>query len=159
MLIGKKFFWTSKGFSLVEAIVLIAVSVLVLVGSIGVFSNLNKAEALDKGAALIRSVFEEARSRTIFSDGASVYGVHLERNKVVLFQGGSYSAGDLKNKVKNLGNYVELSSINLSGASEVLFQKLTGETGQGGTMVLSLISDPARKKTITISQTGVVSIN
>jgi hypothetical protein len=87
--------------------------------------------------------------------------VHFESNKVTLFVGEVYSSGASTNEVLTFNSIVSIPTsggINIGGGSDVIFKRLTGDT-IGGTIIIQLVSNTAIKKTISISKTGLVSIN
>ena len=55
------------------------------------------------------------------------------------------------------GNSIEISNIVLSGSlSDVLFKRLSGETDNYGSIIISEKGNPLSLKTITIQQSGTV---
>ncbi|OHA16702.1 MAG: hypothetical protein A3H57_00060 [Candidatus Taylorbacteria bacterium RIFCSPLOWO2_02_FULL_43_11] len=151
-----------SGLTLVEVLVVMAISTFILAGSMGTyvfFNNIRNTEALNKAANTVKFRLEEARSLTISSKDSSVYGVHLEATQVVLFKGDTYVAGAASNQVSALGAYAIISSINLSpSGSDIVFERLTGEASRTGTIVAAQVSDATKIKTITISKTGFASL-
>ncbi|MEI8270282.1 MAG: hypothetical protein WCG45_02850, partial [bacterium] len=71
-----------------------------------------------------------------------------------------YNSNNASNEIINIPSPARISSITLTGgATEVYFNRLTGTASKTGTVVVSITSDANLTKTITISSTGVVSIN
>ena len=142
-----------------EILVVIGVTVLLVVITLNSFSNLNRREALKKEALQVASIFDQARSLTLSSKKASKYGVHLEADKVTIFQGDTYSSGDPGNITTSLNPLVTITNIELSGGgSDLVFDRLTGATSQYGTTTISLSSDLAQTKSVIIYPTGVSEI-
>jgi hypothetical protein len=101
----------------------------------------------------------EARALTLASYDNTVYGVHLLPDRATLFKGNTFSSSDPDNKVNVISSRVSISNIVLSGGgNDIIFQRLTGKTGQNGTITLSLISDPSKSKTITIQVSGIIEL-
>jgi hypothetical protein len=118
--------------------------------------HVNSREAVELETAKILSLLAEARALTISAKGGTVYGVHFESQKEVLFSGAAYPAGNPSNRVRPVHDDVRISSILLSGGgSDVVFNKFTGATSQSGTLTLTSVRDAAETKTITITATGV----
>lgn len=137
-----------RGFTLVEIIIIVAIIVILSALTFQSFSNLSEREALDKEALHVLSLLHEARSLTLSSKNATQYGVHLENSRAILFPGSSYSAGNPANKIVDLKESVTISTITLTGGgSDVIFNRLTGATGESGTTTLSLLADPSQTKT------------
>jgi hypothetical protein len=101
----------------------------------------------------------EARSLTLFSKDATVYGVHFSNASVTRFTGPVYTPSDPDNVVVPLPSYVVIGDITLAGGgSDVVFHRLTGETDMFGSVTFELSADAARTETITISETGLVEV-
>ncbi|MDP2593634.1 MAG: hypothetical protein Q8P52_03235 [bacterium] len=148
-----------KGFTFIELMFIIAVTV-VLVGIVSSsFSNFGKHQELVTAAEVLSSVFFEARSYTISSKNASSYGVHIESDRVTRFTGETYDQNDPNNKVVMLRGAVTISETNLQGGgSDVIFNRLTGDTNQYGTIIISRADDGSQTRVITITKTGFIEV-
>jgi len=142
-----------------EILIVIAIIGILIAISVTVFKRFNSLERISKDAELVVEVIRQARSRTVASEGAQVYGVHFESGSVTLFTGSTYSAGALDNQVYLLTVPNTISTITLSGGgSDVLFARLTGEATKNGTITLTSPQTP-RTKVVTIYKTGLVESN
>jgi len=147
------------GFTILEIVIVVAVSVFILVAGLSAFSQFNKNQALRGAAAEAISVLDKGRSLTLGARDNIEYGVHFEADKIVLFKGATYSSSDTSNKVTKMNPLVTISDISLTGGgSDVIFNRLSGETVQGGTVTISLVSNASITKTIIIHPTGVVEL-
>lgn len=147
---------SSRGFTLIEVLVSLAIAGIIVAVGVGAFVNWNTREALDTETGKIIALLLEARSLTTSGSDGSVFGVHFESGQTVLFRGAAYDAGSTGNRAQPLHDEVRITSVALSGgAHDVVFRKLTGATGQSGTVTLSSVRDPDNTRTITITQTGV----
>ena len=145
-----------KGFTLPELVVVITILAILSLISISVFKNFRDQEALTKDNGLIVEVLRQAKSLTLNSKSSNQYGVHFGTNSVVLFICPTYSSSASTNLVYNLNPDVRISNISLSGGgSDLLFQKLSGETVNNGTITLTSVS-AGTTKVITIYKTGLV---
>lgn len=147
-----------NGFTLVE--ILIGIAILMLLAVIGwnTLSRFRQTADLNRAAEAGISLLNDARSRTLSSVDASQYGVHFQTDRIVLFKGGSYSAGSPDNVEFLLPRTVEVSSISLiGGGSDAIFTRLTGMTSQSGTITFRLIANTAQTRMITILPGGVIS--
>lgn len=150
----------SLGFSAIEF--LIALSVLAILTMI-IFvsmSSFRNSKALQMVSEDILSLVDEARGDTLSAKDGYTYGVHFESAKIVLFRGTVYSSSDVSNKTADVDGAVDVYNISLAGGGQnVLFQRLTGKTGQNGTVTIRLKSDNSKTKTIVIETSGVASSN
>ena len=108
----------------------------------------------------ILSLIDEARGDTLSAKDGYSYGVHFESAKIVIFRGTVYSSSDSSNKTVDVDGAVDVYNVSLTGGGQdVLFQRLTGKTGQNGTVMIRLKSDNSKTKTITIEVSGIASSN
>lgn len=148
---------TLGGITLIEILVVIAISAILSVGSMAAYSNYNKKKSFELSIQNVGSLIEEARFITLASKDSSVYGVHFESGRAVLFKGATFSEPSSDNKEYTLPNIVEISVIDLNGGgNNVVFDRLTGETSQYGTTTISLVNDVTTTSDIVVRQTGIV---
>ncbi len=152
--------YINKGISIIEVLVVIAI----LVGIIAVvtpsLSAFRNQQLLTNTAEDIVSLLNQARTRTLSSENSTYYSVHFETGRAVLFTGNTFSSGASTNISISANTLVMISGINLTGGgANVTFTRLTGDTAQDGTIVVSLVSDPSKTKTITINKTGIASVH
>ncbi|MHB0978355.1 MAG: pilus assembly FimT family protein [Minisyncoccota bacterium] len=146
-----------KGFTFIELIVTVAIFSVAVSAILNSFGQLNQNQVINKNTELVATILREARSLTLASRGGNQYGAHLESSQVVLFRGSVYSSSDPDNIYYPLNTLGNISVITLAGGgSDVVFDRLTGDTSQSGTINLSLIADPSSTRTITISGTGLI---
>ncbi len=144
---------------MLEMIMVLAIGV-VLIGIItSSFVTLGATQGLSGNTESVASLIRQARAMTFSSAADLQYGVHLDTTQAVLFQGPSYSASNSSNVVVSLGSKVTISSVTLyGGGSNIIFNRLTGETGNYGTTTLALVASPSVQKLIVVSPTGTVEI-
>lgn len=149
-----------RGAMLIQLLVtIVIIGVLTTIVSVSL-SSARTSQALQNSVEEVISALSEARSRTLAGENDSQYGVHLESSRVVIFVGPSYSAGISTNKVVDLDSAIVLASIALNGGgSEVLFDQLTGDTNQYGTLIVKRSTTTEGQKTVTITKTGLASSN
>jgi prepilin-type N-terminal cleavage/methylation domain-containing protein len=149
----------SKGFTLIEIILVISVAVLLAGVMVFPLTKFRDNKLLISTSEVIYSVLNEARSNTTAAKNDFQYGIHFESNSATLFRGTTYSAGDANNEKINLQNVITLSQISLNGGgSDVLFNRLTGSTNNFGSLKVQLTKDSSVFRTINIEKTGVVTI-
>jgi Tfp pilus assembly protein FimT len=149
-----------KGITLIETILALAFITLITGFVVISFGKVNANEALDKSADLVVSVLNEARFMTLSSVNDARYGVHFDSNQVVLFQGPTYNPSASSNVPTLLNAQVGIQNVSLSGGgSEVVFNRLTGETSQTGSLQIYLKSASTTYKTVNISSVGISERN
>lgn len=146
---------SQRGISLIEIIIVIAITVIIAAIGAGVFRNFKIENQLNSDAAGILSVIRLAQSKTISGEAAQQWGVHFQSDRYVLFQGGVYGAGDPNNVVSLLNSQIQISVIALAGGgSELIFNRLSGTTNQYGSVQISSVADASRTRTIYIESSG-----
>lgn len=150
-----------RGITLIEiTIIIFIISIITVI----VFTNLSgfrNDQALRNTTSEIVSLLNKAKQNTLSSVNSTNYGVHFESNKMVLFTGSNYSSSASDNEVVIFNNVVSIPSVgglNIGGGSDVIFERLTGDT-IGGTIKIQLNSNSNIYKTITITKTGSISSN
>src|SRR3989338_8514855 len=144
-----------NGFTLIEVIVAIAVAV--AVGSIAFvgYRSMSAGSELKTAAFKAVDILNLARQRTLASLAASNYGVHFEQGQFILFKGAIYDPLDPDNIFYPLTDSLEISEIVLSGGgSEVVFNRITGETANTGTVKIQVQDDSSRFKTVEVLSSG-----
>lgn len=148
-----------KGFTMLELLIVLAV-VFTLFAAVTVpFSSYRETQALNAAAEEIASLLNEARASSVASRESSQYGVHFEAARAVLFKGTTWSAAPAAyNKEFILDSALTIASTTLAdGGNDIVFEPLTGETLQYGTVTLRSKRDASKQKTVTILRTGVTS--
>jgi type II secretory pathway pseudopilin PulG len=142
------------GFSIIETLLVLAILAMIILISFASFPGFNSRQALDKDTYLVKATIEQARSLTLAGKNDSAYGVHFSSSSATVFPAPTYSAGNSANEVSNLMSKVQISAITLTGGgSDIIFERLTGNTTQDGTIKLSLRSDAQSSSTIAIYKT------
>jgi prepilin-type N-terminal cleavage/methylation domain-containing protein len=146
-----------KGFTAIEIVVVVAI-MLILLGIVSFsFSGLKKSQALKDSVVNTLSSLDKSKSESFASVSSSVYGVHFQTDKIVIFKGTSYSSQSSSNENVSMTSPASITSINLSGGgSDLYFNRLTGVPSKTGTII---ITSGTLTKTITISATGGISTN
>ncbi|MFY9457917.1 MAG: prepilin-type N-terminal cleavage/methylation domain-containing protein [Candidatus Spechtbacterales bacterium] len=150
-----------KGFTLIEILVVLAVSAVLVGISGGVYTSFNKRSGVDLEARKLESVLNLARNRTLASDGERSFGVHMDNylDEYMLFPGIAYVASDPENEKFEMPPQIDLSAIQLGGGgSDIIFDRLTGTTSQFGSVVIQNVSDTSNSVTICIASSGAIEI-
>jgi prepilin-type N-terminal cleavage/methylation domain-containing protein len=148
-----------KGYTLLE--VLIVISIIGIVASIIIsgFREMQFRHELDLNAEKVVEIIREARSRTLSSQNASQYGVHIGTTDLTTFVGTAYVAGTATNVKYNLTGTDTIIAVTLTGGgSDIVFRRLSGETAQDGTITISS-SNTGATRVVTVYKTGLVEFN
>lgn len=144
-----------RGFTILE--IMIAISIMAIITAITIisFASFRSRTDLNGNAQSIVSVLNIAKSNTISSQQASQWGVHFETNLYALFRGATYSAADPDTKIYNIPSTLEISSIALNnGGANALFDRITGQTQNHGSITIRKVSQPTDLINITIENSG-----
>lgn len=150
----------NKGFTLIEVLVVIFIMSLIL--SIVIMSGRSFSDSvnLDNASKNIESKIKLAKMRSIGAYNQTNYGVHFESGRVVVFAGDTYVDGAPTNEVLNLPGNIEIYSINLAGGgSDMIFNRLTGETSYYGTVGVRTANDISKTRQINVNFEGQGSFN
>jgi prepilin-type N-terminal cleavage/methylation domain-containing protein len=148
------------GFSLIEVVVVLAILAVFSSVTWSVFSRFANGSLIDTQARLVYAVLSDARSRTLASKSDLQYGVHFATSSLVLFQGPSYDVAATTNATTTLSAKVSLATALSDGASDIVFEKITGEASAYGTSTVLLLasSTPVSAVSIVVYPTGVIEV-
>jgi len=146
-----------SSFTLIELLVVIAIIGIIGATVVVLPPRLQQSASIDASTENVVSALLEARTKTLASKDDYAYGVHVETAKIVVFKGASYSSSSPDNEITLLPADVSITAIALAGGgSDVLFNRLTGDTNQNGTITLRLVADTAHGRVISVTKTGLV---
>lgn len=146
----------SFGFSAAELLVVLSIITVLSLVIITSFVTFRKNQALVFDTDTVVGVLRQARNQTLSSKNSTNYGVHFTAPKVTIFTGSTYNSNAADNQDFVLSSTDTILTISLNGGgSDVVFSRLSGETSQYGTVV---VSSPgvSETKTVTIYKTGLV---
>ncbi len=153
---NKRLFGPRQGFTLIEIVLGIAISAIILGLVLFGFANYRQREILKVATAEVVSVLRQARSKTLVAEGDSAYGVHFDRDQVVLFAGSNYLSADPANEISVLPTEIGLATTSL-GVNQVVFDRLSGQADSAGTLYVYWRSEVAASTTVIISEAGIIS--
>lgn len=145
----------SAGYTLLEIMMVVAVTSILAGISYASFAAFSRNEALDAGTASIVAGLRDARARTLASVDGSQYGIYIEPTRYTLFKGAVYDAQSGINSVNEFSSHIKASST----LTSIVFQRVTGNTIASGTIDVYLTTDHSQKNTISVTLTGLVDVD
>ena len=142
-----------RGFTLIEVIIVLAISLLLIAFAISIYGQFQKFAQLNDMHDQIAQTLHIAEQRARAGYNNSVHGVYIESDGVTLFQGSSYGVRQSEyDRVIHVPTGLSLSSA-LPG-DEVIFSK--GFALPSATGTIEIFYNEALGRTVTIKQFGVV---
>lgn len=146
----------SHGFILIELVIVMIVMGILFVLGIGAYQLLYVKTDLRKVTEEVAANVNYARLESIAARDQNKYGVRFYSNRYELFID-PYSAGNVIESHKLPKNVTfNPISLNPSGTTLLIFEKLTGSTSNYGSVRLNFHND---RQIITINQQGALNIN
>lgn len=140
---------TSRGFSLLELLLSVALIGVIAAFSIPVYLNMQVKNDLDIAAVTVSQTLRRAQVLSQAVEGDISWGVKIQTGSITLFKGTSYAARD--------SSFDETFSINAnlssSGVLEEVYTKFYGMPGTAGSITLS---SPNDSRIITINAKGMI---
>ena len=84
-----------KGFTLVEALMVIAISVILVITVLPIYSNLQASNQLEGNASQIIQIIRTAKERSSAGLNDAQHGVYFQADRYTLYQGTSYTLRDV----------------------------------------------------------------
>ncbi len=147
-----------KGFTLIEILVVLGISVILATGGFLSLSNLRRHQSLRLSAESMVAFLHDAQQRSISQEGGFGWGVHFEnsaadRDSYWRFSGSDSSATAADRVV--LPPSVEMDT----PSGNVFFEKNKGLATGVSEVKIKLSNDPASFRTITINTQGTIEQN
>ena len=148
-----------KGFTIIEVAMSLGIVVLLTSFAYRAFNSYRESNNLLRAVDIAVENLSKARVQTLSSKGSVAYGVHFSSTTITLFQGSTYDAATTTNAVTDLPPLIEILSFALASTSrDIVFQRLTGDVSNTGTITFHIIRDPAKTHQITIGSSGLVEV-
>ena len=145
----------TRGFTLLELIVIVAIVGILLAVSIPALSRFRQQQALQHTTEGLLALLADARTKTLAALNDTSYGVYLESTQATLFVGTTYIPNTPTNETYEFETPATATwNLTPSGAT-ISFARLTGSPSSHGTIELSIPSGTT--KTITITALGALS--
>jgi len=144
---GAYTFKDSAGFSLIELIMVIGVLGFLMVVSVPLGVNFYRTRQLDVYEGSMVQALRRAQLKSMSVENDSSFGVYVKPGQYTLFKGTSYITRDtVYDEVFDLP-----ASLQVSGLSEIVFDKLNGTSVNTGTITLTVDS---KTEDISINEMG-----
>ena len=136
-----------KGFSLVEIIMVMAVIGIVVAIVVVNFGQTRNQTLLEEGQASIINALEIARNRAASGVGDTNHGVRIEPDKVIVFEGDSYTG---------TGQETLLSPLSTDHIdSEITFERIRAIPN--GPITINITHGSGLTESVTLNEKGVIS--
>lgn len=146
----------NKGFTLIELLISISIVGIIAAAGLASFTNSRNVRELSTSGQNVLSILRLAQSKAIAGEDNSAWGVHLTSSQFVLYRGPAF-AGSTLTEVFPLPASIEIANIVLAGGGpDILFNRLDGKTGHGGTFDLRVKSSIGTVFSITVDSSGKV---
>jgi hypothetical protein len=94
------------------------------------------------------------------SKGGSRFGIHLQLDKIVMFEGATYTPGFPTNEEHVFNPVTALPPLYtvISGGTDIIFDLFTGGTSNNATTTLWIVNRPQASSTIVVNSLGVIRL-
>ncbi|MEN9920787.1 MAG: hypothetical protein RL538_680 [Candidatus Parcubacteria bacterium] len=142
------------GFTIVELLVSMAVIVIITGISVAGFQNYARYQRYDQEVATLRATIADAKVSARVSEGGVSHGVKFLSDRIVVFEGATYSAVDPTNE-ETVFSTITLTNTLSGGGSEVVFETRTGLPSVSGTVTATGIYHSGTTN-VEITEAGVI---
>lgn len=154
-------FKSKSGLTTIELLLTVFILAIVMTASTVSLSSFLVNSQLDNKTDDLVQDLRTAQANSVMRVKDSQWGVYLdaEGDSFTFFKGSSYASRDQNyDLVTELPGLIDLMDVALNGGvSEVVFEKVTGETDNYGTLVVS--EDVDNQYTITINAMGQIEMD
>ncbi len=140
----------SRGFTLVEIVVVIGIVALLVAFSTSVYNSFKTHENLEIATTGVVEAVRHAQANAQSGKGDSSWGVESLSNSILIFKGSSYASRDTSSDLP----FDFSGGVVASGLSEIVFEKITGSTVNTGAITLT---NSYGTKNITINAKGTIT--
>jgi len=150
----------AKAFTLMELLIVVAITTILASVGISSYVNQQRAKLLDTSAQEIVGYLRYAQQKSIGQEGGNQWGIHFENpassdDFYALYTGTSYTSPE---ETRYLSSGIEYESPTAGNSIDVSFSKLTGASATSTTQSITIKSIVTNStSTISISSQGLIS--
>jgi len=136
-----------NGFSLVEMITVIGIFGIIATAGFTAFKEVKNRIVLNEAQANLLFALEQAQNRAATGFGTTTHGVHIEEERIVIFEGSEY--------VEGAGEEIVLPNVTVSTypvISDIIFNRISASTNASTTITIN--HNISGEKKITVTQDG-----
>jgi Tfp pilus assembly protein FimT len=137
------------GFTLIEVILTAGIMAVLLAVGLPVSLDFYNQYQFDSELDTLISVLESARNLAMINYNESAHGVYIGANNFIIFQGPSFAS---RNPAQDK-NFPRNSVISITGASEVVFSALSGQTAS----TTFTVANAQRSVNINVNSEGTIN--
>lgn len=147
----------NKGFTLLELLTVLGILIIITAAAIPAFNSFYRGLDLTNSTKELIQTLILAQNKTLTSEGDSQWGLYFNTSssthQFILFKGASYATRNTSfDNIHELPKTVEIYEIDLQGGSEVVFERISGETSHIGDLSLRLINNPSKTETVCMAR-------
>jgi prepilin-type N-terminal cleavage/methylation domain-containing protein len=142
---------SKKGFTLIEVVLSLSVLLILSAASLPIIWPYLTQNDLEVATQVTTESLRRAQVLAMAQKKDSSWGVKIQANNVIIFQGTSFENRD--NSFDELINF--LITLQVSGPDEIIFEKLSGIPNQNGNIVLS--NSENQSKSVNINSKGLIT--
>lgn len=155
--ISKSIHAKSRGFTLVELIIVSTISIILVSLSLTTFFSVSDRQVLEKEVDYSIALIEKARLQTVNSKDNSYYSIRISSSTITLYRANVYSATASSSSYYTYSPKIEVSNINLTNnVTDFSFEPITGKSSATGTITFRLKTGQTSSSTIRLYKTGLV---
>lgn len=153
----------TKGFTLLETLLVIALMIILAALALPAFFNFQKNAELQNFTAEVLSDLRLSHGRALSSEENSRWGIYFDTasspNQYIIFKGESFALRDIDfDEIHHLSKNLEFSDITLAD-NQVVFNTINGLGNNSGLIKLSLVDNPLKYQTIYLASSGLAGLN
>lgn len=146
-----------RGFTVIEMLVVIAILVVLAGVSIAFLLPQKQTATVDRDAQNALTYLQRARNQSLSSVDNSSFGVNFASTSAAFFKGTSYGAAGVQSSFTYAPSVYATVALT-GGATQVYFNRLSGEPSVTGTITFRSSLNASTTKVIYIRATGLSEI-